>query len=497
MQVIPQEYPHIRCTTIDVERSPANRAALVERLRAELLAEVAEPGVGYRGAQRWLQTWEHATVAGEGEVDTLRQEGVYLITGGLGNVGLAIAERLARAVRARLVLVGRSTPPPREAWQTWVDTHDAGDPVVRQIETLRSIEALGAKLLVVSADVSSLDQMRAVVARAVEEFGVIHGIIHAAGTLRAGFDAVQSLGREACDVQFGAKAHGLYVLEQATAGLPLDFCLVTSSLSALLGGLSHGAYAAANQFVDSFVEQRMASGRRWISVNLDAWGFERSAVATALGALEMLPAEGVESLTLILGDRSLTRVAVSTADLDARLERYVRKTPAVGGPGAAVTARHDRPQIATSFAAPDGEIEETIAEVWKALLGIQRIGRDDNFFDLGGHSLLATQLTSRLRVELGIEIRLVSVFAAPTIAGMSDLVLQQLLEGQGSEAAEALLTEVQALAVGEDPATQRVGGPGRRRQKSPTSQTSQLHRKLQRKKISALPIKSSTSSDHQ
>jgi syringomycin synthetase protein SyrE len=101
--------------------------------------------------------------------------------------------------------------------------------------------------------------------------------------------------------------------------------------------------------------------------------------------------------------------------------------------------------MATSFAAPDGEIEETIADVWKGLFGIEQIGRDDNFFDLGGHSLLATQLTSRLRVELGIELRLSNVFAAPTIAGMAALLLQQMLEEQGADVQEELLGEVQQL----------------------------------------------------
>jgi NAD(P)-dependent dehydrogenase (short-subunit alcohol dehydrogenase family) len=443
---IPQEHPQIRCATIDVERSPANgTASVVELLRAELLTEAAGQTVGYRGAQRWLQTWESATVAGDDEVGTLREEGVYLITGGLGHIGLVIAERLARAVRARLVLVGRSTPPPKEAWQDWIDTHDVGDPVARQIEALRSLEALGAEVLVASADVADLDQMQAVVARATGQFGTIHGVIHAAGILRAGFGPLQSLGRDACELQFRPKVAGLYALDRATADLPLDFCLLTSSLSALLGGLGYGAYAAANQFLDSFVEHRASTGRRWVSVNFDGWAFEREAVTTATGALEMLPAEGVESLMRILGDRSLTRVAVSTADLDTRLDRYVRKTAPVDTAAAAAMPRHARPDMATSFAAPDGEIEETIADVWKGLFGIEQIGRDDNFFDLGGHSLLATQLTSRLRVELGIELRLSNVFAAPTIAGMAALLLQQMLEEQGADVQEELLGEVQQL----------------------------------------------------
>jgi acyl transferase domain-containing protein/acyl carrier protein len=423
--VIPQEYPHITCATIDVERAPANgMAAVADLLHAELRAGRVAANIAYRGAQRWVQTPERITVAAASEPGALRERGVYLITGGLGNIGLAIAERLARAVRARLVLVGRSTPPPREAWQTWLDTHGTGDPVVRQIQALRSLEALGAETLVVSADVSNADQIKAAVSRAVEHFGIIHGVIHAAGTVRAGIDLVESLNRDTCELQFRPKVAGLYALQRATADLPLDFCLLISSLSALLGGLGYGAYAAANQFFDSFAEQRKVfGGTRWISVNLDGWAFDPGAAATAVGALEMLPAEGVESLARILGDRSLTRVAVSTGDLSVRLDRYVRHVrhapvAEAAAPGAAAS-RYARPEIATAYAAPTDEIEQTIATVWQHVLGIAAIGRDDNFFDLGGHSLMLIQVHATLVEKLGRTLPVTDLFQYSTIATLA------------------------------------------------------------------------------
>ena len=137
----------------------------------------------------------------------------------------------------------------------------------------------------------------------------------------------------------------------------------------------------------------------------------------------MEPAEGVESLLRILGDRSLTRVAVSTGDLDARLDRYVRNARPVAAVEAAAPAaaapRYARPEVATAYVAPTDEIERTIASVWQGVLGIGEIGRDDNFFDLGGHSLLLIQVHATLVEKLGRPLAVTDLFQYSTIASLA------------------------------------------------------------------------------
>ena len=178
--VIPQEYPYIRCGTIDVETiAAADPMVLADRLEAEFLAGPSGEAVAYRGSQRWVQTLEPATIDAtrsnplDNDTGGLRDRGVYLITGGFGNIGLAVADRLARTKRARLVLVGRSTPPARAEWQHWIDTHAPADRTTRQIQAVRALEALGAEVLVARADVANLEQMRIVVAQARERFGTL------------------------------------------------------------------------------------------------------------------------------------------------------------------------------------------------------------------------------------------------------------------------------------------------------------------------------------
>src|SRR5204862_8366113 len=139
----------------------------------------------------------------------------------------------------------------------------------------------------------------------------------------------------------------------------LDFCVATSSLSAVLGGLSFGAYAAGNAFLDGLAERGPTAGRpAWTSVNLDGWKFvapdATNAAKNALADLEMTPAEGVESLARILGTGSRGRAVVSTGDLDVRLERYVMRTPASDSESereraAAAQARYARPELDTAY----------------------------------------------------------------------------------------------------------------------------------------------------
>jgi len=162
-KVIPQEMPNITCRSIDIGTDSVD-----ETIGSGLLAEMAslptDRVVAYRGRHRWAQIFEPVRVAAaEKETRRIREKGVYLITGGLGEAGLAFAEALARCARARLVLVGRTGLPAHEEWQYWLTTHDETDGISRKIRRIRAMEDLGAVVSIECADVASEEQMRAVV----------------------------------------------------------------------------------------------------------------------------------------------------------------------------------------------------------------------------------------------------------------------------------------------------------------------------------------------
>src|SRR6185436_17352311 len=131
---------------------------LARQILAELKMDGTDSIVAYRGPHRWIRWAEPTPLAAPNGRSPLRQGGVYLITGGLGGIGLVLAEHLAEAYKARLVLTARSPLPPREQWDGWLAGHPREDGTSRRIRQVQRLEQLGSEVLVVAADVASLGQ---------------------------------------------------------------------------------------------------------------------------------------------------------------------------------------------------------------------------------------------------------------------------------------------------------------------------------------------------
>lgn len=188
--VLPQEDPFIQCRSIDIALDLSNdqqgqKAA--NQLCQEMLVKSANPTVAYYGDHRWLPTFEQISLPARSfPAPLLKRGGVYLITGGLGGIGLVLAGYLADQLQAQLILVGRSEFPLREQWADWLTSHDAQNPISQKIRQCYRLEESGARVFVASADVLDLEAMQRVVEVATERFGSINGVIHAAGIAGGG-----------------------------------------------------------------------------------------------------------------------------------------------------------------------------------------------------------------------------------------------------------------------------------------------------------------------
>jgi acyl transferase domain-containing protein len=272
-RVIPHEFPLIRTRSIDVvlPAAPSWQAdRLCEQLLVELASSPSDHAVALRGGERWVESFQPTRLPPVTRRAWLRDGGVYLITGGLGGIGLELGAHLAQAAAVKLVLVGRSGLPERDQWAALLADRNTPDTLARKIAQVLSIEARGAEVVIARADVTDETQMRDVVAQARERFGALHGVVHAAGSIDDELMLMKS--PESALGVIGPKVRGAIVLDTVLRGTELDFFVLFSSVSSILGLQGQVDYTAANAFLDAFARDRSTRERsRTVAINWSAW----------------------------------------------------------------------------------------------------------------------------------------------------------------------------------------------------------------------------------
>lgn len=437
-KIVPQEHLNITCRSIDLSiagPSIHNQTYLINQILAELAS--TDLIVAYRGRTRWVQVYRNLPLRPEEHLASgLRHHGIYLITGGMGRVGMVLARYMAQAVQARLVLIGRSILPERHCWLDWLANHEENDYVSTIIRGVLAIEELGSEVLPITVDVADSTQLASAIAQAEARFGGLHGVIHGAGiSEQAGYQTVQDIGHEACELHFQPKIYGVWALERALQGRNLDFCVLFSSISAVLGGLGFTGYTASNIYMDAFVQKHNASTSvPWISINWDTWQVKENMhgmLGNTVAEYVMTHEEGTEIFTRAITS-GISQLVISTGNLEMRLNQWVRRkaTNSTDNPDT-ITAgpcEQRRLDLSTSYVPASNEYEQKIVDIWQQVLGIGQIGIHDNFFELGGHSLIGTQLISRLRHAFQINLPLATLFEAPTVAELALAMKMKFIE---------------------------------------------------------------------
>ncbi|MEM7758017.1 MAG: SDR family NAD(P)-dependent oxidoreductase, partial [Cyanobacteria bacterium P01_A01_bin.40] len=434
VKVIPQEYPNINCRSIDVVLPIAEswqQEKLIEQLLTELRSPISEQLIAYRGHNRWLQSFEPVQLKPSlEEAPRLREAGVYLITGGLGGIGLVLAKHLAKTVRAKLILIGRSAFPTRQEWDSWLATHQESDRISGKIRKVQELEDLGAEVLIIKADVTNFEQMQAVVAQIHSQFGQLHGLIHAAGVPGGG--VIQRKTQEEAEKILDPKVKGTLVLDAILKNVELDFSILTSSITSMLGEFGQVDYAGANAFLDAFANYKTFQQNSFIaSINWGAWQKVGMATDTVrpkelqkwhtedLQQQGILPKEGIDALMRLLENR-LSQVIVSPTDFLSLLEQHNTDNKILSQleKENVSKSKYPRPELSSIYVTPRNETEQKLVDIWRNLLGIEKVGIHDNFFELGGDSLLSIQMTLKAK-QTGLRLTPNQPFEYPTIADLA------------------------------------------------------------------------------
>ena len=307
----------------------------------------------------------------------------------------------------------------------WLSVKEARELLLT--EKLRNV----SEILVLSADVANYEQMHSVVNLISENFGEINGVIHAAGV--RGLSEIQLKTPDMTESVFAPKVQGTLVIDRIFKECKLDFLVLWSSISSFVGGFLQVDYSGASAFIDRFSH---CSEQKTIVINWDTW--QEVGMALMIPSLPdelqerhnqtvkkgMFLHEGIEAFSRIISSK-IDRVIVTTRDVEEIITEYDLRRSKFEQAISQVTASKEiypRPDLSTTYVAPRNKIEQQIADIWQELLGIEKIGIYDDFFEFGGHSLLATQVASRLRDIFQVQISLKEIFNAKTIAEISQKI---------------------------------------------------------------------------
>lgn len=428
-RVFSLEHPDNARRIIDLDPRCTTEECITNLLQ-ELLQDDVEDQVAYREGERLVPRLQHVPHAVPNCVSQgLRSDGSYLITGGLGSVGLEVAKWAAKQGAGHLVLLGR----------TGVDKEAA------RVDAVTQIRASGTPVTVISGDVASSETMQQVFALFGKECPELRGVFHGA-TMKSVVELSQLSQKQIAEM-LQPKVQGTQMLHEWTKDRSLDFFIAFSSTASITGSQGMAHYAAANQFLDNFACARRAQGLPMLSVNWGAW--ERVQGSSFLRQMGLLPMASAKTLRWMQELIASPRANIMIADVNWKTLKAIYEARRIrpilselGAPAAIVQPEPASPSM-PRLAGGEREkfIEQCVTDASAKVLGF-RAGEvpplDVPLTDLGLDSLMAVDLRNRLQTALGRELPATIVFDYPTISGLTGMLETMLWATESSNGSASL-----------------------------------------------------------
>lgn len=419
VKTIQQEFPELHCKLIDLNVAAGFSDEVAAAVKSEITHVSGDKLVSIRHGLRWAAQYEKLEIKEEA-TSLVAKQGVYLITGGTGRVGMTHARFLMQRYDATVVIWGRGALPSRSEWENTVETKGNRWELIKQFLELDKLEG---QLVYQQVNVSDEVQVDAAINTIYQEQGKLNGVIHAAGISN---DAsaeipITTLAKEDCVRQLEPKIMGLLSISKAINAKEVDFVMVTSSIASILGGIGFYGYAAANAMVDAFVlaENNNPGHTRWMSINWDGWSEQ-----TGDGLIN--EKEGIETLELLFKATRVNQIIVSLTGLGARVKKWVdmELSSKEEESGQEVEMANDRPELMTPFVEAATEVEKIMVELWGGSLGYGNIGVNDDFFELGGDSLKMIHLIAKIQKKFSVAVPIDTFYNSPTIKDIAEYLNQ-------------------------------------------------------------------------
>ena len=440
-----QEHPNIRCRCIDIDDG-----ADVDSLLKIIKSEPASFITGIRNKNEYSDTVKASDFTGrDKDKPDINSDGVYVISGGTGGLGLEMGKYLATRNNVNIALISRRALPERVEWDSVIERREDAR-IIRTINEIRNIERMGSKVETFSANVFDYGAMEKIITDLRLNYGRIKGVFHCAGLAGKGF--IISKKEEDFKAVLAPKIQGTCVLDSLTDRDNPDFFCLFSSVTSLTGGIGQSDYTAANAFMDSYAAMRKKDGKNFISIDWPAWRETGMAVDYNVSESEsffrMIPTDdalkaldqimGLNVSRVIVGEPNRQRIAESEPEIPIGFEWIGKKRSALErlspGKSAVDDAEHrmrDLRLVGYSDESLFSKTERAVARFWSQILGAEEIDINSSFSELGGDSILAVRLLKKIDADYPGIVDISDVFAYDTISEMASYIESRTQETNG------------------------------------------------------------------
>ncbi|MEK7433713.1 MAG: SDR family NAD(P)-dependent oxidoreductase [Cyanobacteriota bacterium] len=412
LRTVKQEYANINVKNIDID-SKINNNKLIKLIYSNIEHKI----LAIRNNNFWLEDVQKISLDSN-FTSNVSSSDIFVITGGLGGIGLSLAEFLAKKYKSKIVIINRS----------YDEKNISESPSYQKTKEIRDF----SECYILKADINDKNDLETIFSEINNKIGKISYFIHSAGIISSGLISI----KKSDDYKeiFSVKINATKNIYELCNKYQIKKLILFSSLTTILGGIGETAYISANSFLNSFTDKYSNLDKKvsittinwcsWKEVGMAKKMYDRNSELKYFfedNDFSITLEEGNNIFNTVLNNEGITNIFISPLDIKFIQEKYTKvsisnmKNLLKEYLNTKKVNLYERPKLKNTYIEAKTDLELIIKNIWQDNLGIKNIGTEDNFFDLGGHSLLLAKMKIDLEEKLGYELPMSSVFNANTI----------------------------------------------------------------------------------